>query len=188
MSIKYHKNIEANPWEEMIERGIIHINDEINEYTGRSAIQEMTYAALKKISPMRLLITSPGGSVFDGLAVYDYARSLVRQGIEIYTIGLGWTASMGGILLQAGSRRYMHENAWLMIHEITKFSMGKTSDIQDEAKFLERMQNECLIPILTSRSKMSPSQLKVKWKRKDWWLSSHEALELGFCDEVIKTI
>lgn len=132
---------------------------------------------------MTINFCTSGGSVIDGLALYDYIRELSSIGHTVETTALGFAASMGGILLQAGDKRIMGQNAYLLIHEVSSVAIGNFSEIEDELKFLQRLQDKCL-NILASRSTMTPRQIKNKWKRKDWWLDADEALELGFCDEI----
>jgi ATP-dependent protease ClpP protease subunit len=90
---------------------------------------------------------------------------------------------MGGILLQAGDERVIGKNAHLMIHEISAGAVGKLSEIEDEAKFCA-MLSDRLVDILAERSTLTPTQIKRRWKRKDWWLSAEEAVELGFADRI----
>lgn len=130
-----------------------------------------------------IIFNSPGGSVIDGFALYDYLRELSLQGHHITTIGLGYVASMGGILMQAGDHRILGQNTQMLIHEVSSVGIGKVSEMEDELKFVKRLQEQCL-EILSSRSTMTISQIKRKWTRKDWWLNSSEAFALGFCDEI----
>lgn len=136
-------------------------------------------------SPITLALNSPGGSVFDGLALYDYIRWLVSEGHEVTTLGIGQIFSMGGVILQAGSRRVMAPNAWFMIHEVsTTLPEGsKASAVGDESKLITRLQSQ-LLEILAERSEFSTRQLKNRWDRKDWYISASEALKHGFIDAI----
>lgn len=130
-----------------------------------------------------VVFNSPGGSVFDGLALYDFIQQLREAGTRVDTTTLGIAASMGGILLQAGETRRMSRHSYLLIHEVSSGAHGKMSELEDELKFANRLQTRC-VDILASRSKLSASKIKTKWRRKDWWLDAYEALDQGFCDEV----
>lgn len=130
--------------------------------------------------PIEVIFNSPGGSVFDGLALFDFIRNLPTR---VDTIAYGYAASMGGILLQAGERRVMGHNCWMLIHEISDFAVGKTSELEDELELSKRLQDS-LLAILAERSKLSKKKIAEKWKRKDWWLSAQEARKLGLVDEV----
>lgn len=134
--------------------------------------------------PMTIVFNSPGGSVIDGLALYDFLEELKDvNGHHITTMARGMAASMGGILLQSGTTRVIGKNAFVLIHEVSSIGVGKTSEMEDELKFVKRLQ-ERLLDILAERSTMNNRQIKQKWQRKDWWLSSKECIELGFADEI----
>ncbi len=134
-------------------------------------------------SKIEIIFNSPGGNVLDGLALFDYILELRHQGTPIDTVTMGMAASMGGILLQAGEKRIATKNALVLIHEVSSGAGGKVSEIEDQLKFMEVLQQKCLA-ILAERSTMSVRQIATKWKKTDWWLGADEALALGFVDEV----
>lgn len=130
-----------------------------------------------------IVFNSPGGNVFEGLALFDYIKELQSRGTTFTTVAAGMAASMGGILLQAGDHRLMHPNAFMLIHEVSSMSWGTSSEMKDEVKLMDRLQDRTL-NILAERSTLTKRQIKNKWERKDWWLDAQEALKLGFVDEV----
>lgn len=149
-------------------------------------------AAIQKLSdwhrrdpglPIEIIFNSPGGSVIDGLALFDYILDLRSRGTHITTITMGMAASMGGVLLQSGDHRIASKHSVLLIHEVSSGAGGKVSEIEDQLKFMELLQAKCL-DILAERSTMSTRQIATKWKKTDWWLPADEALKLGFVDEV----
>jgi ATP-dependent protease ClpP protease subunit len=89
---------------------------------------------------------------------------------------------MAGILLQAGDVRIMGKESWLLIHQVSFGASGSFGEVEDTTKWVDRIQDRVL-DIFASRSKMSKAQIKRKWNRTDWWISSDEALKLGFVDE-----
>jgi ATP-dependent Clp endopeptidase proteolytic subunit ClpP len=133
--------------------------------------------------PIKIILNSPGGSVLDGLALYDYIRELRTLGHQVEVIALGMAASMGGVLLQSGDKRTMGKNAWLLIHEVSTGAIGNISEMEEELEFSKRLQDG-IVSILAERSSMTTTQIKRKWKKTDWWLSAQEALELGFVDAI----
>jgi len=135
-------------------------------------------------SPITVIFNSPGGSVLDGLALFDYLRRLRSIGHHVTTMALGRAASMGAVLLQAGDRRVIGENAFLLIHEVSNASTGKVSEMEDGVEFTRRLQKR-LTTILSSRSNLSEAQIARRWARKEWWLDASEAVELGLADEVM---
>lgn len=130
-----------------------------------------------------IVFNSPGGSVIDGLALYDFIDELKANGHKITTVARGMAASMGGVLLQAGDDRVIGPNCHVLIHEISTGMIGKFSEIEDEIAFCKMLQ-ERLLEILAKRSTLTAKQIKSKWSRKDWWLSAVEAVELGFADRI----
>lgn len=132
---------------------------------------------------IELTINSQGGSVLDGFALYDYLQALKARGHKLTTVGVGMVASMGGVLLQAGDERIMSPRCWLLIHEVQGLTAGSFSQMEDDMKFNERLQDQAL-DILAERSTLSRRQIKNRWKRKDWWISASEALTGGFVDNI----
>lgn len=169
----------------VLDNGNIFLYGEIASCVCEDIISCLTYLYLRKVDPIRVYVGSPGGSIWYGIAIYDYIRTLVDARVQIYTIGQGHVASMGGVLLQAGSTRIMQKNAFLMIHEISGLSGGRTAEKEDEIKLCKRIQEEVILEILSERSSLSKTEIKRKWLRKDWWMSAGEALELGFVDQVV---
>jgi ATP-dependent Clp endopeptidase proteolytic subunit ClpP len=134
-------------------------------------------------APIEIVINSGGGSVFAGLALFDYLQMIRGAGCAVTTTAVGMAASMAGILLQAGSTRVMSEHAYLMIHEASTSTWGKISELRDEVELIDKLE-ERMLAILAERSTMSAKQIKAKCARRDWWIDSREALKLGFVDEI----
>ena len=133
---------------------------------------------------IKIVFNSPGGSVIDGMALFDFITSL-RARHHVTTEVRGYAASMAGILLQAGDHRVIGPESYLMIHEISAGAMGKIGEIKDSVKFYERI-GERVIDIFVNRSggKCSREKFQKSWERIDWWLTSDEAYALGFADEI----
>jgi ATP-dependent Clp endopeptidase proteolytic subunit ClpP len=159
---------------------------EVNEASVYRAVHKISEWRVKSKEPITIRFNSPGGDLVSGMALYDYIIMVRNEGITINTVALGMAASMGGILLQAGTRRFIAPGAWLMIHEVTADVFGKLSEIADTTKWVERTQDK-LAEILAERSTLTKTQIKNKWRKKDWWLNADEALKLGFVDEIAFT-
>lgn len=158
--------------------------DPVRELTVYKAIEEISmWARRDPIQPIKVVFTSPGGNVLDGIALYDFLVALRKAGTKIDVTALGWAASMSAILLQAGEERIMGRNSYLLIHEVSDVVGGNMSVIEDQVEFAKRLQ-ETLLDILSERSKLTKRQIKAKWKKKDWWLDAKEALEFGFIDTI----
>lgn len=133
--------------------------------------------------PITIRINSPGGAVLDGFALYDTIMRLRRKGHHITTHGIGMIASMATIIMQAGDERVLDTNAWFMIHELSAQTRGKSSDMEDEMRFIKRLQDRAL-DIYVTRTKLNKAQISRRWKKTDDWMSADEALEYGFVDRV----
>jgi ATP-dependent protease ClpP protease subunit len=91
-----------------------------------------------------IVFDSPGGSVIDGLHLYDFLQELKGQGHIVITKTLGMAASMAGILLQAGSRRVMGSEAYVLIHEVSFMAGGPIGVVEDEVEFVKMIQSRVL--------------------------------------------
>jgi len=141
-----------------------------------------------------LIFFSPGGSVTDGLALYDYIRAVQSKGHKVITGTRGMAASMAGILLQAGDERWMARESWLLVHQVQFGASGSWGDVEDRVKWVEAQQNRILDIFVeraarardagTATKTLTKSWLKKKWERTDWWVSATEALDLGFIDSI----
>ncbi len=131
--------------------------------------------------PLTLVFDSPGGSIIDGLHLYDFLLSLRAKGHHLTTVGSGMAASMGGVLLQAGDERVMTPNAVMLIHEASSRLGGKVANMEEALSFTKKLQSK-VVGILAERSRLSVRQVETRWKKTDWWLDSAEALADGFVD------
>ncbi len=132
---------------------------------------------------IEIVFNSPGGSIVDGMALWDFIQMVRAKGHKVTTSTIGMAASMAGILLQAGDVRIMGRQSWLMIHEASFGAMGKIGEVEDTVEWVKRMQDR-ILDIFSERSTLTKKQLATRWKRTNWWISSDEALELGLVDEV----
>lgn len=132
---------------------------------------------------IEIIFSSPGGSIIDGFELFDFLQDLRNKGHHLTTGTLGYAASMAGILLQAGDVRWVGQQAWVMIHRAAFGAWGKTYEIEDEVKFINRIE-ERILDIFTSRSNLTKNKIKRNWDRKDWWISADEALEMNLVDEI----
>ena len=167
-------------------RGTFHFVGEVKDVTMFQTMRLVErYARLEPRRPVEMLITSPGGSVVHGLAIYDRVLGLRAEGAEINTHALGIAGSIAGVMLQAGERRLMGRESWLMIHEASLQVEGTTSEVEDTTNWLEKIHDR-IIEIYMARAKagLTRKQFEAKWKRKAWWIPADEAVKLGFADEV----
>ncbi|MAH45592.1 hypothetical protein CMI37_07170 [Candidatus Pacearchaeota archaeon] len=132
---------------------------------------------------MEIIFASPGGEIISGFELFDFIQSLRNKGHKITTGSLGYAASMAGILLQAGDVRWIGHQSWMMIHRAAFGAHGKTFEIEDEVRFVKRVEQR-IVDIFTKRSKLSKQKIKRNWDRKDWWISADECKDLELVDEI----
>lgn len=133
---------------------------------------------------MEIVFNSPGGSVTDGMALFDFIQDLRQKGHKVTTSARGIAASMAGILLQAGDVRRMGKESWVLIHQASFGASGTFGTVEDQVEWVRKIQ-ERILDIFVSRSSMTKQYVRKNWERKNWWLSSDECLKLGIVDEVI---
>jgi len=134
--------------------------------------------------PITITINSGGGSVIAGLALFDFILKLRADGHYVTVVTLGMAASMGGILLQAGDKRVVGRYSQVLIHEVSSGASGNIQKMDDALSFSKSLWHQ-LSEILAERSVLTVAQVRQRALRKDWWLTSAEAVELGFADEIL---
>lgn len=129
-----------------------------------------------------LYINSPGGSVYDGLGIYD-TMNWVRP--DVATICTSLAASMGAVLLCGGAagKRSALPHARIMIHQPSGGAQGQSSDIEITAKEIVKLRKE-LYEIIAKHSGQSFEKVE-KDSDRDYWMRSEEAKEYGLIDEVL---
>ena len=164
---------------------IIFIGSEIDQPTANSVIAQLLFLEAKTPEKeIQIFINSLGGSVSDGLAIYD-TMQYIRNPIS--TISVGISASIAAIILTAGTkgRRFALPNARTLLHQPSGGVRGVASDIEIHAdeiiKIRERINN-----ILAEHTNQPLKKIKADTDR-DFWMSAQQALEYGIIDEVIKT-
>ena len=144
---------------------------------------------------MTIKIDSPGGSVFDGLHLFDEisayslrewdTRDIPKGTHHTTMIVRGMAASMGGILLQAADRRICGPESLILVHEVSTMSVGKIGELKDDVKLWDKVSDRITdIFVRRSGGKLTKAKFNRLWQRKDWWLTSSEAFELGMVDEI----
>jgi len=149
----------------------------------RLRVSTARYAAACPDAAITLIISSPGGSVFDGWVLFDHLRALSADGHKITTVVRGMAASMAAVLAQAGDVRIIGAESFLMIHEPSSGAWGKTSDLADELAMMKRMTRQAE-SVLARRAKLSAAEIRKRSLKTDWYVSSVEAKKFGFVDRI----
>lgn len=131
---------------------------------------------------IQILLSTYGGNVYDGLSLYDAIKNS-KTDVDITCFGK--IMSMGIVILLSAKTRKAYRNTTFMIHELTSGVIGKLADMEesiDEAKRINRV----LFDIIEKETKITHSWLKEIYnKRKDWFFTAEEALEIGLITEII---
>lgn len=133
--------------------------------------------------PATVVFNSPGGDVVEGLALFDFIKSLQARGMIVNTHAIGEVASMAAVLLQAGNQRTIGPNCYMLLHEVTAADIGTLTQLTDKVRFFKELQNR-LLDILAERSTLSKRSITRGWKNKDWAFFGDEAVAKGFADAV----
>lgn len=168
----------------LLNERIIFLGEDVNEATANVVVAQLlhlAYADPKK--DIKLYINSPGGTVYDGLAIYDTIQFISP---DVQTIGIGLQASMGAFLLSSGTKgkRFALPNSRIMIHQPSSGTQGKVTDQEislRESILLKKQLNE----MLAKNTGQKLAKIEKDMER-DFWMSSEEAVEYGLIDEVIK--
>ena len=133
-------------------------------------------------SDISLYINSPGGSVYDGLGIYDTMQTISS---DIHTICTGMAASMASVLLAAGSpgKRSALTHSRVMIHQPLGGAEGQASDIEITAREILKLKDE-LYQILSEHTGKELDVIRRDADR-DFWMTSQEALEYGMIDQIV---
>jgi len=168
----------------LLEDRIIFLGEEVNEHTANVVVAQLLHLANEDPNKdIQLYINSPGGSVYDGLAIYDTIQFIKP---DVQTIGIGLQASMGAFLLSSGTKgkRMMLPNARVMIHQPSSGTQGKVTD--QEISLRESLYlKERLTEIMAKNVGQKVDKVKADMER-DFWMSAEEAAKYGLVDEVIE--
>ncbi len=167
----------------MMER-IIFLGTEINDYTANTIQAQLLY--LDSNDPgkdISIYINSPGGSVIAGLGIYDTMQFITS---DVATMCTGLAASMGAVLLVAGQegKRSALPHARVMIHQPLGGVQGQASDIEIEAREIQKFKKE-LYTIIADHSHTPYDKVWADSDR-NYWMTAEEAKEYGMVDQVLK--
>ena len=163
---------------------IIFLGEEVNATTASLVVAQLLYLeAQDPDKDIQFYINSPGGSVTDGMAIYDTMQYVK---CDVSTICIGMAASMGAFLLSSGAKgkRMALPNAEIMIHQPSGGTRGQASDIKIQAEWMLRTR-EKLNRILAANTGKSVEQIAIDTER-DNFMPAEEAMAYGLIDKVIQ--
>ena len=139
--------------------------------------------ALGDVSHIDLRIHSPGGDVFEGIAIYNLLRNHPAE-ITVYIDGVA--ASMASVVAMAGDRVVMPENAMMMIHKPWGISGGNAGDMRDYADLLDKVET-VLVPAYARKTGKSAQEITAMLED-ETWMDGKECLKHGFADELLPSV
>ena len=162
---------------------IIIINGEIDNNLSNSVVAQLLYLDSLNNEDISIYINSPGGSVTDGMAIYD-TMNFIKS--DVSTIGMGICASMAAFLLSSGKKgkRYILPNAEVMIHQPLGGAQGQATEIKIAAEHILKTK-EKLNKILSSNTGKDLSVIEKDTDR-DNFMDSNEAFNYGIIDKIIE--
>jgi len=167
----------------LLKERIIFLGTPINAQVANVIVAQLLF--LDREDPEKeisVYINCPGGEIYPGLAVYDTMQQVQAP---ISTIAVGWTASLGTILLAAGAkgRRYALPHATIHMHPAGGGARGYAPDVEIQARELLRMQ-DLLKNLLARHTGQSVERITRDFDR-DYFMNPQEAIEYGIIDEVL---
>lgn len=170
----------------LLKERIIFLGEDVNEHTANIVVAQLLHLAYEDPkADISLYINSPGGSVYDGMAIYDTMQFIKP---DVATYGIGLQASMGAFLLSSGAKgkRHVLPHARVMIHQPSSGTQGKVSDQEitlRESIRIKQMLNE----ILAKNTGQRLAKIEKDVDR-DFWMSAKEAVDYGLADRVIEQV
>jgi len=162
---------------------IIFLGDDVNEHTANLVVAQLLF--LENQDPNKdiiLYINSPGGSVYDALAIYD-TMQFVKS--DIQTVGIGVQASAAAFLLSSGTKgkRLLLPHATVMIHQPSSGTRGKVTD--QEIDLREALRVKKLMEQIMAKNTGQKIEKIHEDMERDFWMTADDAVKYGLVDKVI---
>lgn len=165
---------------------IIFLGSDVNELSANLIVAQLLF--LQAQDPKKdiyLYINSPGGSVYDALAIYDTMQFVTN---DVQTVGIGVQASAAAFLLSSGTKgkRFLLPHSTVMIHQPSSGTRGKVTDQQIDLEESLRIK-KLLEGIMAKNTGQKPAKIHEDMER-DKWLTAEEAKKYGLVDAIINDI
>ena len=188
MVIKNEGNTERayDIYSRMLSDRIVFVDGEVNPALASTVIAQLLY--LESEDPtkdIQMYINSPGGSVVDGLAIYDTMQYIK---CDISTIAMGLAASMGAVLLAGGTngKRFALPNAEIMIHQPLGGFQGQASDIEIHAKNIIETKKKLTELLAKSTNGKTNFETMERLCDRDNFMDANTALNIGLIDHIVE--
>lgn len=167
----------------LLEDRIVFLGEDVNEHTANVVVAQLLHLASEDPNrDIQLYINSPGGSVYDGLAIYD-TMNFIKP--DVATIGIGLQASMGAFLLSSGAKgkRSVLPHSRIMIHQPSSGTRGMVTDQEISLRESVRIK-DLLTDIMAKNTGKKRAAIRADMER-DHWMSAKEAVEYGLADTIV---
>lgn len=182
------KGIGSGSFIDDIERGlaeqrIVNVVGQVDSTMSLELAARLNYLAGVNNKPINVFLNTFGGSVTDGLAIYDLIVALNKK-VPINVVATGACMSMGTIILQAGRKRLTTPFTSFLLHELSMRNEGKLGELRDNQKEAERLQH-ILNGILAKRTRLSEKKLMQLFTRREFYIDAEEARKYRLVDGII---
>lgn len=160
----------------------IFLPSKIEEELASEICAQILFLDKESHDPIKLIISSPGGSIYDGFEILDMMEAAESP---IYTLGIGLIASMASLIFVSGDRRFLLPRSRLMLHEVAwNTGFSKLTEQKNEMAECEAIQKE-LDEVLLKKSKLKDLS---EFHSKDWYVNAKDSVKYGFADKIIKSL
>jgi ATP-dependent Clp protease protease subunit len=169
----------------LLKDNIIFLGTDVNEHTANLVVAQLLFLANENPNKdIKLYINSPGGSVYDALAIYDTMQYVKN---DIQTVGIGVQASAAAFLLSSGTKgkRSLLQHATVMIHQPSSGTGGKVTD--QEISLREALRIKKLLEEIMAKNTGQKADKIHEDMERDKWMTAEEAKKYGIIDEIITT-
>jgi ATP-dependent Clp protease, protease subunit len=170
----------------LLKERIVMLNGEVEDHMANVVVAQLLF--LESENPdkdISLFINSPGGVITAGMSIYDTMQFIK---CDVATYVMGQACSMGSLLATAGAagKRYMLPNARHMIHQPSGGARGQATDIQIQAREIQKMKENLTQIYVKHNSKGKTYDEFARDMERDYFMSANEALDYGLIDKIIE--
>lgn len=170
----------------LLKERIIFLGDAVNEHTANLIVAQLLFLhAEDPKKDINFYINSPGGSVYDALAIYDTMQYISN---DIQTVGIGIQASAAAFLLSSGTKgkRVALPNATVMVHQPSSGTRGKVTDMEIDLMESLRVKQR-LNEIMAKNTGQTIKRIQADMER-DYWMTADEAKKYGIVDKIVSSL